>query len=237
MFPLFLIVSALAAPPPEAAELPEELATAYIEAMASIRTGDHQKVSDLLATVNEGAPDFDDAFRNRCAAERFLKHGDEARALCARAVAIEGSWVNHAALIRDSLAAQDLDAASRDVAVALAAHPEQLELLKLSCEVALATDDLDVLDDAIHELDSAQQDDPWTEFYRFAMHAKKGDREPAQIAMNRALELGIDQRGRRRMALIPLPPERAWLSGWLLGLSGGSVVMFGLAIFMWRRSR
>jgi tetratricopeptide (TPR) repeat protein len=234
---LFLSALALGAPPPESSELSEDLSAVYIEAMASIRQGDHEKVSRLLAQVIEGAPTFDDAYRNRCAAERFLGRGDQARELCERAVAIEGSWVNHAALVRDALAATEIEDARRFADAATAAHPQELELEKLSCEVSLRGDDIEGLEPCIDTLDGLDGGASWAAFYDYVLHVSRGEREEAIEAMDRAVALDLPQRGRLQMAQIPLPPEPSatwvWVTGGLAGIAG----LAGVALGIRRRRR
>jgi len=238
MYMLFLSAVALAAAPPEAGELSEELSAVYVEAMASVRQGEHEKVARLLAVVTEGAPDFDDAFRNRCAAERFLGNADRARSLCERAVEIDGSWVNHAALVRDALAAKESGEATRFVAAALAAHPGELELLKLSCEAALRGDDFEALDGCVSTIESTHSEDAWAAFYRYTLHVARGEREEAIAAMNKAVALNLPERGRRQMAQIPLPPESGVGRVWLAGGVALAVSLIGcLSLLLVRRSR
>jgi len=238
MIMLFLSTIALAGPPPEAGELPEELAAVYIQAMASVQQGQHEEVARLLAVVNEGAPNFDDAFRNRCAAERFLDNGDTARQLCERAVAIEGSWVNHAALVRDALAAREFPEAARLAEVALGAHPGQLELQMLLCEAALRADDLGGLEACADAIDSSHGETAWAAYYRYALHVARGEREEAIAAMNKAVALDLPQRGRRQMALMPLPPESTGPNPMYIAAGGATTVaLLGLGLLLFWRSR
>jgi tetratricopeptide (TPR) repeat protein len=234
---LFLSALALGAPPPESSELSEELSAVYIEAMASIRQGDHEKVSKLLAQVTEGAPTFDDAFRNRCAAERFLGHGDQARALCEQALAIEGSWVNHAALIRDALAAKNVEDARRFADAATTAHPGELELEKLSCEVSLRAHQLPGLESCAKTLKGIDGGASWAAFYAYTLHVARGEREQAIEAMNEAVALDLPQRGRMQMAKIPLPPEPAFPWTWAAGGVAVLTGLAGLALALRRRGR
>jgi len=238
MIVILTLCAALAAPPPEATELSEELAGVYIEAMASIKSGDHQKVSDLLGRVNDGAPNFDDAFRNRCAAERFLGNGAEARRLCERAVEIDGYWVNHAALVRDALSGQEYPLAKEYANAALQVHPEQHELLRLLGDAAMRDRDYRTLEKTVTRFDEAHGDDAWGEFYRFVLHNAHCDTDSARASLEKSLQLGLPEQGRRMLARIQ-PPTSCERNYTVFAAVGGVSVVLLLAIgmFMWRRSR
>ncbi len=239
MFTLIMLSAALAAAPPEASELPDDLAAVYIEAMASVKNGDHQKVSDLLDQVNQGAPDFDDAFRNRCTAERLLGNGDEARRLCQHAVEVEDSWVNHAGLVRDTLAGGGYDLALRDANAALKAYPDNLELLKLLCDAAMRAEDYDQLEEGINAINTAHGENAWAEFYRYALQMQRCEADAAAETMLKAAELGLSSKARTVMGRITpradctAEPSRMWIA--VAGVAGALSILVIAGVLLRRK--
>lgn len=233
-----LLLSAALAVPPEASELPEPLASRYAEAMALVRDGRHAEVSALLAEVIAGAPDFDHAYRNRCVAERSLGHGDVARSLCEQAVALDGGWVNQAALIRDMLVAKDIDAAVSTIDAALKAQPDEVQLLRLKCDTALASADPKALQIGVEGLERVEPDGQWAPYYRFLLEVRLGHRDEALAAQEKALATALPRRYRARMGQTVIPPEPPpvpwmWILSALAVLAGG----LGAGRLWWNRAR
>jgi Zn-dependent protease with chaperone function len=201
----------------------------------ALHAGDLDAAEARFTDVLTSQPDFAPAMRNLSTLQLMKGNRPAAVALAREAVTRDGSWENRVALA-SALAARDggqpppssdLLEARRVANQAAVAAPNEPGPAIVMCEIAIAMDDLRLLESFSKDLERTAPQEVATWVYRTLAHMSSGHRDQAERALQRARNLGLDEETHRsiRSAIQQSNPVSEILryGGW--GLAGWGALM------------